>query len=323
MVKVLTVIVIIFLIFFLIKGWRKGFFRILLTTMSLIVTIVAAAALVTPVTQYLQENTKIGQKFEEKVEIQLFGSDEDRASEDKDGNGENKTSDNSNVNETATENSLKDKTDSADKESSEASDNGIDNFWKSITGSENKTSSEEAESADEKNTSSESTEKSSDSKDTNDDDSVSEDSDVINDTKLPNILKKALISKNTAAEYVKLGVSNFKDYVVKSVANILLKIFVYIALVIVIYIIIRILLMVSKVITKIPIIHGINKLFGAALGLFQGLLIIWLIGFVISLISNTGLGTSIVNTIHESSFLTFLYDNNSLLKMIKTVITFF
>ncbi len=266
MASVLTVIVIIFLLYFLIRGFKNGFFKIVLTTMSLIVTIVLAAALVTPVSKYLQENTSLGQKFETKVEAYLF----EESADDKD----------STANKSAKEENSK------DAQKSESSE-----------GNSEKTNESEAKNK--------------------------TDEEVINGTNLPKILKNALIKGNNAADYVKLGVSDFKEYAVKSISNVLLKILVYIALVIVIFIVIRILLAVSKVLTKIPVIRGANRFFGALLGLFEGLLILWLIGFVISLISNTGFGTSVVGIIHKNAFLTILYDNNCLLKIVKTIITFF
>lgn len=271
MATVLTAIVIIFLLYFFIRGFKNGFFKIILTTMSLIVTIVLAAALVTPVSKYLQENTGLGQKFENKVEAYLFektsegegNTDKKAVGENAGGSQENATDKSSSTGETET-----------------AKEN--------ISGGTDKTEEE-----------------------------------IINETKLPKILKNALIKSNNAAEYVKLGVSDFKEYAVKSISNILLKILVYVALVIAIFIVIRILLAVSKVLTKIPVIRGINRFFGALLGLLQGLLILWLIGFVISLISNTGFGASVVDVLHKNVFLTFLYDNNCLLKIVKTIITFF
>lgn len=225
--------------------------------MSLIVTIVLSAALVTPVSKYLQENTGLGQKFENKVEAYLF---------EKTSEGEGNT----------------------DKKADGKNAGGSQENATDKSGGTDKTEEE-----------------------------------IINETKLPKILKNALIKSNNAAEYVKLGVSDFKEYAVKSISNILLKILVYVALVIVIFIVIRILLAVSKVLTKIPVIRGINRFFGALLGLLQGLLILWLIGFVISLISNTGFGASVVDVLHKNVFLTFLYDNNCLLKIVKTIITFF
>lgn len=236
--------------------------------MSLIVTIVLAAALVTPVSKYLQENTGLGQKFENKVEAYLF---------EKTSEGEGNTDEKPAAGEQNT-----------DKKANGENAGGSQENATDKSGGTDKTEEE-----------------------------------IINETKLPKILKNALIKSNNAAEYVKLGVSDFKEYAVKSISNILLKILVYVALVIAIFIVIRILLAVSKVLTKIPVIRGINRFFGALLGLLQGLLILWLIGFVISLISNTGFGASVVDVLHKNVFLTFLYDNNCLLKIVKTIITFF
>ena len=55
-VTVASILVVIFLVIFIIIGWSKGFLRIILTALSLIATMVIAAFLLTPVSEYLAEH---------------------------------------------------------------------------------------------------------------------------------------------------------------------------------------------------------------------------------------------------------------------------
>ncbi len=146
---------------------------------------------------------------------------------------------------------------------------------------------------------------------------------IIEGLSFPGILKNDLIKDNNAEKYRELGVTGFKGYIARSISNLLVKILVYIALVIVIYVLIRILLMISKMITGIPIVHGINKLFGLLVGLAEGLLFVWLACFVVTLFAETEFGLKVVGTIHQSGFLTFLYDNNWLMKGVDVLFSMF
>lgn len=74
---IVTIIVLAFLAFFLIRGLRKGFLRILFTTFSVIVTIALAALLAQPVAQFLQESTFVGSSVEEGISEYVHGKLED------------------------------------------------------------------------------------------------------------------------------------------------------------------------------------------------------------------------------------------------------
>ena len=63
-----TIVVLVILAFLVINGFRKGFLRILLTTFSLVITLLLAAALVKPVSEFISTKTSIGTGIEEKVE---------------------------------------------------------------------------------------------------------------------------------------------------------------------------------------------------------------------------------------------------------------
>lgn len=70
------------------------------------------------------------------------------------------------------------------------------------------------------------------------------------------------------------------------------------------------------IVSKIPILKGVNKTLGAAAGLLQGLIIIWLFFYLLTLFQNVGWGEMLLSMIQESRFLTVLYENNILLYII-------
>jgi len=62
-----SVVIILMLLLFFIKGWRKGFLRILLSTFAVVLTIIISAVLTEPSAKLLQEKTFLGPFVQEKV----------------------------------------------------------------------------------------------------------------------------------------------------------------------------------------------------------------------------------------------------------------
>lgn len=135
---------------------------------------------------------------------------------------------------------------------------------------------------------------------------------VIEKLPLPKFMREDISDKNTPGEYIVLQVNNFTDYLRTRLTSIAVSIIAFVLLLILIYILIRILLRLSKVISRIPIIGGINRLFGGIVGLAEGLLVIWCIGLIVMMLSSTPFGMKAVEVINSNAFLKFLYDKNGI-----------
>ena len=70
------------------------------------------------------------------------------------------------------------------------------------------------------------------------------------------------------------------------------------------------------IISKIPVLSGINRIFGVFAGILNGLLLVWVAFYVIALFSTGEKGATLVCYIYESKFLLFLYENNPILETI-------
>lgn len=70
------------------------------------------------------------------------------------------------------------------------------------------------------------------------------------------------------------------------------------------------LLKVLNVLTKLPIIHGLNKLLGLGIGLIEGFLLVWLLLYIIQIRQGVLFGFDIEALIDQNEFLQFLYLNN-------------
>lgn len=139
---------------------------------------------------------------------------------------------------------------------------------------------------------------------------------IIQGLELPEQIKQALIVNNNSEVYSMLNVDRFADYVGSYLAGFVINIIGVIVIFLIIFILLNLILSWMDILTSLPIISGVNDILGAVLGLLEGLIIVWISGLVITAISGTGAGMYLIRQISESPFLSFLYDNNMIIKML-------
>jgi len=79
---------------------------------------------------------------------------------------------------------------------------------------------------------------------------------------------------------------------------------------VVVVIVLGILIHVLDLIAKLPVLNSINHAGGLAVGLVEGILIVWILFFVITLCQGSEFGSQMMESIGENPFLKLLYDNN-------------
>ena len=77
-----------------------------------------------------------------------------------------------------------------------------------------------------------------------------------------------------------------------------------------VYILIHLIVRWLDLIARLPILYGLNHIAGALMGLAQGLLFLWVAGFILNLFSATPLGKMLEEQVYASTWLTFLYRYN-------------
>lgn len=133
---------------------------------------------------------------------------------------------------------------------------------------------------------------------------------------VPDSLKNNLIINNTAEMYKTLVVDVFEDYVSRYLANTAIKAAGFVLAFIVLIIAFRLLLTVVNIISRIPIIRGINQFIGGCLGFVESLIIVWVFFFVAVMFIGNESGSYIFRMIADSEFLTLLFNTNILLDII-------
>ncbi len=139
---------------------------------------------------------------------------------------------------------------------------------------------------------------------------------LIGSSYLPASVKERLVSENTASVYQMLGATGFNDYVGGYIAKMIINAISFIVAFLVVFIALRIVIRVLDLFAKLPILNGINRTAGMAMGVVQALLIIWIGFVVITIFSNQEIGRICYQYINDSAFLSALYNYNILMRFI-------
>ena len=139
---------------------------------------------------------------------------------------------------------------------------------------------------------------------------------AIEGANLPKMIQEMLLENNDHEVYEALGVTNFIDYIGAYVTKLIADIIAFLVAWVLVTIIARVLMGVIGIIGKIPVIGGVNKLAGAAVGAGIGLIVVWILFILVTLLYSTTVGQACMTDIAASQILTKLYDGNVLMKFI-------
>lgn len=94
------------------------------------------------------------------------------------------------------------------------------------------------------------------------------------------------------------------------VAGIIINMIACVLTFIIVLLILRILVNVLDLVAKLPVLSAMNRLGGVVAGAAEGILIVWLIFFVITLCKSSEMCQGLLNDINQSAFLKLIYENN-------------
>ncbi len=137
-------------------------------------------------------------------------------------------------------------------------------------------------------------------------------SSVIESLNLPDPFKEVLLENNTLDIYNRLGVDSFFEYIGASLTNIVLNLVGAVIIFIIVYFALRLLMRALDVVTRLPILNGLNQIAGAVAGLISGLLWVWVFFFILNIFSGTGWASYLLGIIHGCGWLNVLYQYNLL-----------
>ena len=129
---------------------------------------------------------------------------------------------------------------------------------------------------------------------------------AIDKLNVPTKVKDVLKRDDERVIYEKLGVYTFSDYIASYVTQMTVNAMSFMGSFILVWLVLGILFKGNKLLSKLPILGGMNQIFGAIAGLTIGLIIYWVVCIFIIAFSTTKLGSSLSAMVESSPFLVFL-----------------
>ncbi len=139
---------------------------------------------------------------------------------------------------------------------------------------------------------------------------------IIENMELPENIKEMLLENNNTEAYDLLEVSGFHEYVGAYLAGLIINALAYLISFVVVWTAIRAILLAMDIVTRLPILHGINRLAGGALGIVHGVVLVWIAFLLVTILCNGELGKQFFALIHDNPFLMFLYNQNVIMKIV-------
>ncbi|NLL72334.1 MAG: CvpA family protein [Clostridiales bacterium] len=134
---------------------------------------------------------------------------------------------------------------------------------------------------------------------------------------LPQTIKDSLQANKEKQE------TNIKSYITSQVTAIVINALAFVFTFIVIFIALWVISIALNIISKLPILNQINKIAGLFVGGLQGLVIVWILFVILTVISGSEIGQSAILQINNSKILTYIYDRNILLNTVMSISTIF
>ncbi len=115
------------------------------------------------------------------------------------------------------------------------------------------------------------------------------------------------------------GISSYNDGKIFNVAVAA----VLLVLLVIVHHLLKVVFFSAKLVTKLPVIHFVNKLLGAVFGVFEVILLLWTVYTFIMMMELGAVEQIIVSYTQESNVLVWIYEHNYLAYMIENLLSRF
>ena len=138
----------------------------------------------------------------------------------------------------------------------------------------------------------------------------------IEELPLPQTVKDKLMENNNTEIYKRLAVESFADYLGKYLSYGIINAICFLISFAIATILMYMILYAVDILTALPVIGTLNRIGGICIGCIQGLIWIWVIFLIITIICDTPAGIYLQGQIRSDPILTWIYDNNMLMKIV-------
>lgn len=141
----------------------------------------------------------------------------------------------------------------------------------------------------------------------------------IEELPLPQTVKDEMIENNNNEIYSQLAIASFGEYVSGFIASGIMNGITFVIAFIVAILLMQMILFAIDILTELPVVGFANRLGGFLLGSLQGIIWVWIIFLVITMLCNTVVGKYMIETIKEDTVLAVLYNNNIIVQKIMNI----
>lgn len=127
-----------------------------------------------------------------------------------------------------------------------------------------------------------------------------------------------VISLVAALMVVAIFVMGIKEYMQDRIIHVMVLV-IALLLVVTVYKVVNFILTSLKIIMKLPIASGLNRILGLSLGAVKGLILIWLFFIILTNFEFGAINAAVMEAVARNGFLGFLYKNNLLLYIIASI----
>ena len=140
-------------------------------------------------------------------------------------------------------------------------------------------------------------------------------SQFIDGLNLPEILRKNIEKNNNTENYAELSVNTLTEYVSGYLARTIVNGLSYVLAYILATIGIRIVVYILNLIAGLPILKTANKLTGGLVGFVKGLVFIWILFLILTVLCSTEIGKTSLELIEKDSLLSVIYQYDTLIQI--------
>ena len=140
-------------------------------------------------------------------------------------------------------------------------------------------------------------------------------SQFIDGLNLPEILRKNIEKNNNTENYAELSVNTLTEYVSGYLARTIVNGLSYVLPYILATIGIRIVVYILNLIAGLPILKTANKLTGGLAGFVKGLVFIWILFLILTVLCSTEIGKTSLELIEKDSLLSVIYQYDPLIQI--------
>ena len=130
-------------------------------------------------------------------------------------------------------------------------------------------------------------------------------------------IEKVLAERQEEAEsFVGDKLEALENYICGVLSDMIIRAIGFVITLIVVAAGVALLCFLLDILSKLPVIHQLNTLAGAAFGALEGLMIVWIFFIILTMFASTAFGQNVFAMISESEMLGYLYDHNFISKII-------